>query len=434
MAYKIRKVSPSALAATEHCPRFRSDSKENQAAIDGTLFHEFMEQIIEIPKEQWAGWISTRQTSPEMKGMLDTASAELASLLTEDYPVFRNTRLRMIRGKPRKSPLKPGLYPECEVDRGSGAHGYLDLMIITSESLVYILDWKTSRVEKDFSLQLAAYAVDVNRLCPAHTGFICRIVAPRLDDEAQIELKLNEKDLETWATRIAAIEERADQSSNDDSIPGCPSDACGFCHWAGKCKYQANATTAVLMSSPSDIVVRSEKTGKENVIQALATLVGPGGPYEGEQVTTATFTNPPTVAQRGLRRACIKFLEKMIEVCKDDDASWAAQYNDEQLKDLVPGFGISRVRGRSSIDTSRMSEIREAVMSKFALSIEDVFECSTIDRKLLVESLSTVNGWTKKKAEDEVKKLMETFSTPGAPSVRWSQKVKKVETASAVLV
>lgn len=424
MSYKIRKVSPSALAATEHCPRFRPDSKENQAAIDGTLFHEFMEQIVDVPRDQWPGWIATRQTNSDMKGMLEIASAELATIVVEDMQVFHNFRIRPVRGKPRKSPLKPGLYPECEVDRGGGSHGYLDLLVVTPEGLTYILDWKTSRIEKDFSLQLAAYAVDVNRLCPAHTGFICRIVAPRLDDEAQIELKLNEADLAKWAARIADIELRADQSSNDDSIPGCPSDACGFCHWAGKCKYQADAARAVLDADSSDIVAVSEKTGKSSTTMALATLVGPGGPYEGEAVTARTFTDPPTTAQRGLRRACLKFLEKLVDACKDDDAAWAAQYTDEQLKCMVPGFSVARVRGRSSLDASRMPELREAVMARFGMSVEDVFECSAVDRRLLAESLATVNGWPKKKAEDEVKRVYETFSTPGAPQLRWTQKTK----------
>ena len=222
MAYKIRRVQPSALAATEHCPRFRADSKENQAAIDGTLFHEFMEQIVDVPKDQWPGWIATRETSVEMKGLLEEAASVLASILVEDLPVYRDYRIRPIKGKPRKSLLKPGLYPECEVDRGNGNHGYIDLLIVTPEGLTYILDWKTSRVEKDFSLQLAAYAVDVNRLCPAHEGFICRIVAPRLDDDAQIELNIDKDGLVKWAKRISDIEERADRSSNDPSVPGGP--------------------------------------------------------------------------------------------------------------------------------------------------------------------------------------------------------------------
>ena len=33
MAYKVPVVSPSALAATEQCPRFRPDGEENDAAL-----------------------------------------------------------------------------------------------------------------------------------------------------------------------------------------------------------------------------------------------------------------------------------------------------------------------------------------------------------------------------------------------------------------
>lgn len=425
MAYKKRRVSPSSLAATEHCPRFRPDGKENDAAIDGTMMHEYAEEMVSLPRDQWDGWIATRDASPDMKGMLEEIAATYRTIITEDVEVFKDYRLRMRGGKPRKTPLRPGLYPECELDRGDGAHGFIDLMYVTAEGLVYIIDLKSNRVEKDFSLQLAAYACDVNRLCPAHIAFICQIIAPRLDDEAQMRMEIGVDELASWRKRIEEIEDIADRSSNDDSIPGCPSDACGYCHWSGTCPYQAAATGAVLATNTSDIVTYSEKTGKESVTQSLATLVGPGGPYEGEVVTARTFTNPATVRQRGLRRACLKFLEKMIEACKDDDATWAEQWNDEQLKDLVPGFSVARVKGRSSVDTTRMAEIRGAVMSKFGMSIEDVFECSMVDKKLLAESLATVNGWTKKKAEDEVKKVFETFSTPGAPSLRWTQKPPK---------
>ena len=422
MAYKVPKISPSALAATQHCPRFKPSGEESQAAIDGTLMHEFAEQMVEVPRDQWDGWIATREASPDMKGMLEEIAATLRTIILEDLPVVKDYRLRMRGGKPRKTLLKPGLYPELELERGQGRHGYIDLLIVTSEGVAAIVDYKSNRVNKDFSLQLKAYACDVHRLAPAHEMFECCIIAPRLDDEAQLRMRLGLPEIEAAERNIAESEERADRSSNDDSIPGCPSAACEYCHWNGVCKYQANAAGAVLATNTANIVTYSEKTGKESVTQSLATLVGPGGPYEGEVVTAQTFTNPATVRQRGLRRACLKFLEKMIEACKDDDATWAGQWNDAQLKDLVPGFSIARVKGRSSVDTTRMAEIRGAVMGRFGMSIEDVFECSMVDSKLLAESLATVNGWTKKKAEDEVKKVFETFSTPGAPSLRWTQK------------
>lgn len=424
MAYKVQKVSPSALAATEHCPRFRPDGKENEAAIDGTLMHEFAEQMVDQPMDQWESWIATRDASPDMKGMLEEIASSLRTLITEPLPVVHDYRLRMRAGKPRKSPLKPGLYPECELERGGGRHGYIDLLVVTPEGVCFVVDYKSNRQEKDFSLQLAAYACDVNRLCPAHTAFVCQIIAPRLEDDAQLRLELGVDELAKWNERIARIEEVADQSANDPSIPGHPCDACQYCHWQGKCQYQANAALAVSETMNEDQVTVSAKTAKTTVVQALASLVGPGGPYEGEVVSSQTFTNPATPAQRGLRRACMKFLEVFIDAAKEDDRTWAGQFPPEQQATLVPGFSISTVKGRSTVDTSRTADIREAVMSRFHMNIEEVFEVSSVDTKMLAEKL-VVDGWTKKKADEEIKKCLEPFMNVGAPSVRWTQKPPK---------
>lgn len=428
MAYKKRRVSPSSLAATEHCPRFRPDGKENDAAIDGTMMHEYAEEMVSLPRDQWDGWIATRDASPDMKGMLEEIAATYRTIITEDVEVFKDYRLRMRGGKPRKTPLRPGLYPECELDRGDGAHGFIDLMYVTAEGLVYIIDLKSNRAEKDFSLQLAAYACDVNRLCPAHVAFICQIIAPRLDDEAQMRMEVGVDELAAWRKRIEEIEDIADRSANDDSIPGVPCDACQYCHWRScGCKYMAAATQAVAEVVNEDQVTVSPKTGKTTIVQALVNLVGPEGPYAGEVVTAQTFLNPATPAQRGLRRACMKFLETFIEAAKEDDRTWAAQFPPEQQATLVPGFSISTVKGRSTVDTSRTADIREAVMSRFHMNIEEVFEVSSVDTKMLAEKL-VVDGWTKKKADEEIKKCLEPFMNVGAPSVRWTQKAVKPKT------
>lgn len=408
MAYKVQKISPSSLAAAEHCPRFRPDGKDNDAAIDGTIMHEFAEELVEIPRDQWDAWIATRDTSPDMKGLLEEIAVRLRTIVVDDLHVFKDHRLRMRGGKPRKSPLAPGLYPECEIDRGQGRHGYIDLLVITPEGMAVIVDYKSNRVGKDFSLQLAAYACDINRLCPAHDTFECHIVAPRLDADEQLVLRLGPDDLAKWNRRIAAIEERADRSANDDSIPGRPNDMCQYCHWNGTCRYQAGAVATVC-----------------NATDGVAHLVGPDGPYAGEAISLRTFTAPDTPAQRGLRRSCLKFLETFIDAAKDDDKTWADQYTDEQLKTLVPGFSVSRRRGRGAFDPSKAPEVREACMSKFGLTIEDVFDISTVDKKLLVETLVNLNGMTKKAAEEAVKKLYEPFTTAGAPVLYWTQKVAR---------
>lgn len=427
MAMKIRRVSPSALAATELCPRFRPDGKDSNAAIDGTMLHEFAEEMVSLPRDRWDAWIATRDASPDMKGMLEEIAATYRTIITEDMEVFRDYRLRMRGGKPRKSPLKPGLYPECEVDRGQGAHGYLDLMIVTPEGLTYILDIKSSRVEHDFSRQLEAYACDVNRLCPAHENFICRIVAPRLGDEAQPEWRWGPEDIARFNREIAEIELRADWSSNDDTIAGVPNDACQYCRYNGRCKYQALATMAVAEATDRDQVVVSPKTMKTTLVQALPNLVGPGGPYEGELVTSQTFLAPATPRQRGLRRACMKFLETFIAAAKEDDRTWVQQLPPDRQADAVPGFSISMVKGRSSVDTSRTAEIREAVMSRFHMGIEEVFEVSSVDTNLLAEVLVR-DGMSKKAADEAIKKCLEPFTNAGAPSVRWTQKVARPAT------
>lgn len=431
MAYRIARISPSALAATEHCPRFRPDGEDSQAGIDGTMFHDAMEKmIIEAPRSQWSNWVALHpELGPQILGLVEQATAALLTIVIEDLQVYPNFRLRMRGGKPRKSPLKPGLYPELELERGQGRHGYIDLMVVTPEGLVYIIDWKSNRVGKDFSWQLGAYAVDVNNLCTAHDSFICMIVAPRLDEEEQLRMEVGPEELDVLRKRIARIEQRADDSANDDSIPGCPGDQCEHCHWKGRCKYQAASALAVSEAVTADFEMVSEKTKKVSVIPSLASLVGPGGLYEGETVNSTTFLNPSTPKQRGLRRACLKFLEVLVEAAKEDDRSWAKQYTNEQLATIVPGFTVSRRNGRGSFDSSKVAEVREKVMAEFGLSIEDVFEVSTVDKKLLEESLVTAHGYTKKLAGEEVKKIFEPFTTPGTPTLFWTMKPPSRQTA-----
>lgn len=421
--YKHIKVSPSALAATERCPRFRPDGEENQAAVDGTMFHEFMQEMIEtVPRDQWDSWIATRTASPSLLGLLETAADAVKTIVIEDLPIVKGCRLRMRNGQPRKSPLKPGLYPECELERGQGRHGYIDLMVVTREGLIYIIDYKSNRVGKDFSWQLGAYAVDVNTLCPAHEGFICMIIAPRLDDEEQLRMEIGPQELAMLRTRIDNIEKRADEALWNDAIVSCPGDQCEHCHAKGRCHAQANAT--ITAASPVGNLSVTTKT-RTTIIPSFTSLTGHGGPYEGEVITAETFTHPTTVAQRGLRRACLKFIEVLVDQAKEDDKTWAKQYTEEQLRELVPGYTVSWRNGRGSFDESKASELREAAMSQFGLSIEDIFDISDISKSKLEKLLVDTYGHTKTKATDEVKKLYEPYTTPGAPVLFWTQRSTK---------
>lgn len=407
MAYRIERVSPSALSATEHCPRFRPDGKENQAAVDGTLFHSIMEELASMPRDQWDQFVELKDMSPDLRRLVQEAVQVLSGIVGEQMQVYKDYRLRPIKGQPRKSPLRPGLYPECEVDRGGGRHGYIDLMVVTAEGAVFILDYKTNRVEKDFSLQLAAYACDVNRLCPAHKFIVCQIIAPRLEDDAQLRLELTEADFAEWNKRIAAIEERASRSNNDPSISGCPGEYCQYCHWndgeagVGMCPYMASQTVAVAKFAAPTVF-------SSDAIPTVDTMRKPLELLPIEQV--------------GLCRELISVLEAYIKARKDEYKVWSETHPGVN----PPGWKVVVARGPSKIDTSRQQEIRDKLKSTFGFTDEELDKhMSAVDLKMVAEFLITSCGHPKSKAPDAVKKALEPFMVSGAAVVRWTKAVRK---------
>lgn len=401
--YVIPSISPSSLASVEACPRFRPDGKENEAAVDGTLMHAYAEAMSKMRPDEMTVYLASLDCSPDMRMLLSKVQEFLLSSIDFSLPVYPDYRLKKRGGKPRKH-LKPGRYPEVEVERRGGRHGYIDLMVVNPDGVVQIIDWKTNRVGKDFSLQLAAYAISVQDICPFLDKFDVRIVAPRLDEDEVFSAQLTGEDLLAWRARISSIEERADASANDLRIPGTPGDQCQYCHWNGRCQYQAEQVRGVLA-----------------VTNGISSLVGTGSPWAGEAITASTFTHPDTVAQRGLRRACLKTLETLVEAVKEDDKTWVEQFNDEQLKTLVPGFRISRRRGRSSIDPEQEMVATESVMNRFGLTMEEMFDISSVDRKKLVAHLVAAKGYGAKEAEASVKEAYEPYMKTGAPVIMWSR-------------
>lgn len=410
MAYRIPKVSPSALAATELCPRFRGSGEENDAALEGTLLHGLLEEmVVTQPPDLWEPWITAQSVSVEHKGLLEEAATQVRGILAgTPLPVFRDYRLRLRGGKPRKAPLKPGLYPECEVERGQNRHGFIDLMVVMPDGFVVIVDYKMIRDPgHDYTLQLGAYASDVHRLCPAHGLFECRIVAPRLKNDAMDVYRWNAEDLKRIEERIAGIEKRADDAICDCTIAGHPSDACQYCHWSGNCPYQAGA--AMEVAGVNDVVSK---------------VMIPGGPYAGEALTLRTFTNPATPAQRGLRRACIKFLKSATKEWEDDDREWAARTRDQQTGVRlveVPGWTIGWNRGKATLDRTREPEIHQAIMSALNMPLEQLFSLCEVQVDRLVEDVVRNEGVTDKDAKEKVNRILDPYMTTGAGYPVWRQ-------------
>ena len=185
MAYKIPVVSPSALAATEQCPRFRPDGEENDAALEGTMLHECLEQLVAQPPGTWMEWIATRELSAEHKGLLEEAAEQLQTIMEPGMQVFTEKKLkpRYRQGKRINQRLRPGAYPELEIETAPGRHGYIDLLLVLSSGIYVVIDYKFERQAKVHDLQLAKYCARVQELVPSAEHFEARIISPRLQDE-----------------------------------------------------------------------------------------------------------------------------------------------------------------------------------------------------------------------------------------------------------
>lgn len=390
--YKRQVISPSALAATEACPRFRPDGKENDAAQEGTLLHEKLEEMVQQPKNQWEAWIQLQELSAEHKGLLQVAAADLDPLVDDDMPVYPDKVLkpRFRQGRLLNQTLKPGLYPECEIETAPGRHGYIDLLIMTHDGVAVVVDYKMVRNAKDYSLQLGAYAMYLHRIVPTIQGFECRIVAPRLYGDQEVH-RWAAYDLAAIEKRIDRITQMADNSANDPTIPGRPCDSCQYCHWNGACPYQANALTEAV-------------------------------PVRSNLETNRLLTHPVSAEDRGIRRTYLKLIEAFVKAAKEDDAAWVEEHGGMQIPaNSVPGWKLSWRNGRASLDKERMTEVRTALMEKLSFDMDDVLSVSDVSLTKVVERLSLKYGYSEKVAKAEVQKALDEFMSSGGKVLYWTQ-------------
>lgn len=407
MAYKVNKVSPSALSATEFCPRFRPNGEENEAAAEGTLLHEFMENLVQRPRSGWTEWVRKQDVNAEYRELLERAASILLEFVTEDLPCVTDKVIkpRYRKGKILNQQLKPGLYPECEIETAPGRHGYIDLLVVPEPGRAIIVDHKFVRAEgHDYELQLGAYAVNLHRLVPSVTQFECRIIAPRLYGEPE-EHFWTADDLKDIEARIASIEERADRSANDPSIPGCPGDQCEYCHWSGTCPYQAKV---IVDAAPAVVEI-------PEVLDAIDSPVA--------VPTLAELVDPATPELRAKRRSLIKPLETAIKEWKRSDREFFEDHVGEA--DLLPGFKATWAASPSHLNDAQMPRIRTALMESLGIGIEQIVDMSPVDKGLVLEYMTKIPeagglGMTQKDAKKRLEEILNPFM------VRSEEKVLRI--------
>lgn len=386
MSYRVPKISPSALQATDTCPRFRPNGETSAVAAAGTLFHEAMEKLMSVPKAEWSQYIRRQDVSAEQRELMEKAAESVVDLVADGAQVYADQRLRMRGGKPRKSPLRPGLYPELEIETGPGRHGYIDLLVADADGVLHVVDWKSDFIEHDHELQLAAYAVNLRRLCPAHKTFDCLIVAPRLGADNERHL-WTDADLDALEARIALIEKRADDAMWDDGIRSCPGEYCQYCHANGICRAQAQ-------SAVEAVPIDAEPPIRKPTLQCLM--------------------NPATPEERGHRRQFIKPIEAAIAAWKKQDAEYFEEFG-RQDPYCVPGFKAAWSKKPSHLDKSPEAQprIRNVLMGELGMTELELADCSPVDKKMLVEYMTkpTESGG-RGMTEKEAKKIVESALGP----------------------
>lgn len=370
----MKHISPSRLAYVEACPRFTPAETSGAAADAGTCYHEIMEHLATVPVDGWDGYIAGLQVAPDTRGLVEASADRIRGYFSMGLDVKPNHRLSISPDGP--TPREPGLYPECEVETWPGKKGRIDLLVVPAQGVGIICDYKSSRNEADFELQLGGYAAALRRLCGPWTQLTGTIIAPRLDELE--DYVWDDANVVALSERISRIEELADNPFTAGRCGG----HCAYCKWCGHCPHQARE------------------------LQALA-------PEESgaAQLAVRVLYSPETPEERSHRRDFIAWCEAFVKAAKEDDKAYFNADPDAGL----PGYKIVRSRGRRTLDKSRAGELYAKLKSELALDDTTLLSASVPNKDALVEVLALTLGETKTEASRIYDRTVDEFMQEGAP-------------------
>lgn len=177
-------LSPSRAADFKQCPllfRFRTIDKleapPSPAAARGTLVHEVLEHVFDLPAEQRTPqaavallperWEALTRERPELSEMLAAATdLDDRSWLDDAEALVR--RWFTLEDPTRLEPAERELYVEAEVD-GLTLRGYVDRLDVAPDGAMRVVDYKTGRApgerfEGKALFQMKFYALVLWRL------------------------------------------------------------------------------------------------------------------------------------------------------------------------------------------------------------------------------------------------------------------------------
>ena len=241
-------LSPSSAYRWSECPAsvtFKDTRPPDQAAKDGTLFHEYMEEILSNPYENED---ILRSAPYDMQGHISSTVEYVDNIIDTLDPAI--------------------CYVEQRVTYNDYLFGTSDVLLIgkvpeTSERQLHVIDFKYGHRRKDApgNLQLALYGIMGVELLKQQQEFtpdvvITHIVQPRIAHVSEHRYTL--KELERVCYPLLAMADSWSKSSPDLLDQYSPGGHCLWCPGIARCKahkeYQKNSSLALLDDSPLETV------------------------------------------------------------------------------------------------------------------------------------------------------------------------------------
>ena len=160
----VPALSPSRAADFKQCPllfRFRTidklDGPPSPAAARGTLVHEVLEPLIELPAAQRTPEAALALLEPRWRSLVEERP-ELATMIEDDESLDVEgwfsaagalvERWFTLEDPQRLEPAERELYVETEVD-GLTLRGYVDRLDIAPDGAMRVVDYKTGRSPRE---------------------------------------------------------------------------------------------------------------------------------------------------------------------------------------------------------------------------------------------------------------------------------------------
>lgn len=402
---KMDKPRPSSLPMLEACPRWepRPKTEDGRAADDldaaadeGTIVHAAMERLAQEPVETWDAVIdSDPAIGGAFTGVVRAAADAVRGVFGMGLPVTTAAGLGVKRYELKdcvadgETEPRDGVYCECGVDSGIALPGTADVVAVFGDC-GDLVDYKTTRVERDHELQLFAYVLGVFNAVPRLRRLRARVVAPRLRGEPG-EHEFRRDQIPELRRQIGDVLVRV----ADSYCPGRPGTQCAFCAGNGRCAWQA----ATLRDIPADVEA----------------LVVPGA--------WADVMAAGTIEARGQRRQLMTWLSRFVDAVKDDDKVWEKENPDTEL----PGFKKVKSVGRLALDRTRYRDANAAVMAEFAMTEAELLACAEPKVKAVAEAIAFTQALSDDAAQAAVKRALTPFMIRGDDIVSFRPLKKKAE-------